>query len=187
MARIIKRYVNRRLYDTEQRRTITLNDLAALVKNGVEVQVLDNRTGEDITAHTFSQILASQTKGWQREATSLELLRRLIQKGGAEMLEAVKKAMLAGIGALDLSREKGEKFFDELIKRGEQPKDEGAKLVKETLDRAEKKTTELKEKIDERVKELMPQFMHRQSEQIAELNRKIDALTKIVEKLEKKP
>lgn len=100
------------------------------------------------------------------------------------MLEAVKKAMLAGIGALDLSREKREKFFDELIKRGEQPKNEEAKLVKEALDRAEKKTTELKEKIDERVKELMPQFMRRQSEQIDELNQKIDALTKIVERLE---
>ncbi len=187
MARVIRKYANRRLYDTEQKKTITLNDVAALVKSGIEVQIVDNKTGEDITAHTFSQILAGQTKGWQQEAISLELLKRLIQKGGAEMLEAVKKAMLAGIGALDLSREKGEKFVDELIKRGEKPKNEGAKLVKETLDKAEKKTAEIKEKIDERVKELIPKFMHRQSEQIAELNQKIDALTKIVEKLEKKP
>lgn len=54
---IVKKYGNRRLYDTSDSRYITLEDLADKVRQGAEVQVVDAKTGEDLTAPTLTQIL----------------------------------------------------------------------------------------------------------------------------------
>ena len=53
----IKRYANRKLYNTETSRYITLKGIATLLEDGQEVEVIDNATGEDITGVTLSQIL----------------------------------------------------------------------------------------------------------------------------------
>jgi len=54
---IVKKYGNRRLYDTSDSRYITLENLADKVRQGAEVQVVDAKTGEDLTAPTLTQIL----------------------------------------------------------------------------------------------------------------------------------
>jgi polyhydroxyalkanoate synthesis repressor PhaR len=74
---VIKKYANRRLYDTSSSRYINLEDIAALVRNGKEVQVLDASTGEDITRVTLTQIIVEDAKG-QPSGLPLELLRQLI-------------------------------------------------------------------------------------------------------------
>jgi polyhydroxyalkanoate synthesis repressor PhaR len=51
---VIKKYANRRLYDTSHSRYINLEDIAALVRNGKEVQVVDAGTGDDITRVTLN-------------------------------------------------------------------------------------------------------------------------------------
>ena len=55
--RTIKRYSNRKLYDTQNKKYITLNEIAKLVRSGVDLRVLDNETEEDLTNITLSQIL----------------------------------------------------------------------------------------------------------------------------------
>ncbi|NMC69678.1 MAG: hypothetical protein GYA57_06370 [Myxococcales bacterium] len=55
--RTIRRYANRKLYDTAESRYVTLQDVEALVRRGVEVRVVDNRTGEDVTQTALAQIL----------------------------------------------------------------------------------------------------------------------------------
>jgi polyhydroxyalkanoate synthesis repressor PhaR len=57
MMRTIKRYSNRKLYDTRNKRYITLGEIAKLVRAGEDVRVLDNETEEDLTNITLSQIL----------------------------------------------------------------------------------------------------------------------------------
>ena len=74
---VIKKYANRRLYDTCNSRYINLEDIAALVRNGKEVQVLDASTGDDITRVTLTQIIVEDAKG-QPAGLPLELLRQLI-------------------------------------------------------------------------------------------------------------
>jgi len=54
---VVKKYGNRRLYDTESSRYITLEELASLVRGGADVRVLDARTGEDLTRATLAQII----------------------------------------------------------------------------------------------------------------------------------
>ena len=74
---VIKKYANRRLYDTSNSRYINLEDIATLVRNGKDVQVVDASSGEDITRVTLTQIIVEDAKG-QPSGLPLELLRQLI-------------------------------------------------------------------------------------------------------------
>jgi polyhydroxyalkanoate synthesis repressor PhaR len=74
---VIKKYANRRLYDTSNSRYINLEDIAALVRNGKDLQVVDASTGEDITRVTLTQIIVEDAKGGP-SGLPLELLRQLI-------------------------------------------------------------------------------------------------------------
>jgi polyhydroxyalkanoate synthesis repressor PhaR len=74
---VIKKYANRRLYDTSSSRYINLEDIAALVRNGKDVQVVDAASGEDLTRVTLTQIIVEDARG-QPSGLPLELLRQLI-------------------------------------------------------------------------------------------------------------
>ena len=74
---VIKKYANRRLYDTSSSRYINLEDIAALVRNGKDVQVVDANTGEDLTRVTLTQIIVGDARD-QPSGLPLELLRQLI-------------------------------------------------------------------------------------------------------------
>lgn len=74
---IIKKYGNRRLYDTSASRYVNLDEIAAMVRNGTEVQVVDVKTGEDLTRVTLTQIIVENARD-QPAGLSLELLRQLV-------------------------------------------------------------------------------------------------------------
>ena len=74
---LIKKYTNRRLYNTTSRTYVNLNDLAALIRKGEEVQVVDAKTGEDITRVVLTQIIVEDAKD-APTGLPLELLRQLI-------------------------------------------------------------------------------------------------------------
>ena len=74
---VIKKYGNRRMYDTVHSRYVNLEDLAALIREGADVQVIDAKTGEDLTRVTLTQIITEDAKG-QPAGLPLELLRQLI-------------------------------------------------------------------------------------------------------------
>ena len=74
---VIKKYGNRRLYDTSGSRYINLDDIAALVRNGKDVQVLDAKTSEDLTRVTLTQIILEDAKG-QPSGLPLEMLRQMV-------------------------------------------------------------------------------------------------------------
>jgi len=74
---VIKKYGNRRLYDTAGSRYVNLDDLAALVRAGKEVRVVDAKTGRDLTRVTLTQIITEDAKD-KPTGLPLELLRQLI-------------------------------------------------------------------------------------------------------------
>ena len=76
-AVVIKKYGNRRLYDTAGSRYVNLDDIAALVRQGREVQVLDASSGKDLTRITLTQIITEDAKD-KPTGLPLELLRQLI-------------------------------------------------------------------------------------------------------------
>jgi len=73
----IKRYPNRRLYDTSSGKYVNLADIAAAVRKGGDIQVVDAKTGEDLTRVILTQIIVEDAKE-QPTGLPLELLRQLI-------------------------------------------------------------------------------------------------------------
>lgn len=77
----IKRYPNRKLYDTEASRYITLDEIAGYLRAGGEVRVVDSRTSRDITSVTLAQVLVGEEKR-QRGEIPFQRLLALLQTGG---------------------------------------------------------------------------------------------------------
>jgi len=99
MAVLIKRYANRKLYNTQTSRYITLKGIAELLEQDEEVRVIDNETGEDITSITLSQILVD-TERSNREVSG-NLLSGLFQKGGDALYTALRRRVDDASGGLE--------------------------------------------------------------------------------------
>lgn len=81
MARRIKRYSNRKLYDTEASEYVSLSDISELVRSGETVKVVDNATDEDLTAQTLTQIILEEGKDG-RHLIPTDLLHQLLRRSG---------------------------------------------------------------------------------------------------------
>ena len=81
--RLIKRYANRKLYDTQTSSYVTLEEIADMVKVGEDIQIVDKRTGEDMTGVTLTQIIYEDQKSpGETRGLPLPALRSIIQQGG---------------------------------------------------------------------------------------------------------
>jgi polyhydroxyalkanoate synthesis repressor PhaR len=84
-AIIIKKYANRRLYNTASSSYITLEDLARMVRDNVEFQVLDAKTGDDITHSILTQIIMDEEANGGQQMLPVSFLRQLIGMYGNSM------------------------------------------------------------------------------------------------------
>ncbi|MBI2962897.1 MAG: polyhydroxyalkanoate synthesis regulator DNA-binding domain-containing protein [Deltaproteobacteria bacterium] len=147
MPRLIKRYGNRKLYDTQESRYVTLEGIAAFVKQGEEVQVVDNDTGEDLTAVTFAQIILEQ----ERRSTGflpLPMLRKIIQQGEATLQDLATRVD-RGVEALGSLGERAGRRVQELVGRGAP---QGKALLEDIFSSPQRRLEALQKRIDERVK-----------------------------------
>src|SRR3970282_434942 len=96
MAILIKRYANRKLYNTESSRYITLKGISELVREGHDICVIDTETAEEITPIVLSQILVDdqrENRGERDSAVSGTLLTELIQRGGDALYSLVRRGV----------------------------------------------------------------------------------------------
>lgn len=117
----IKKYANRRLYDTESSSYITLDRLAAMIREGRDFEVVDAKTGEDITHQVLTQIIVDEES---RGATMLPVnfLRQLIGLYGGQMQGAVPQYLEAAMEAFQKNSATvagafGPNMFTDLAKR----------------------------------------------------------------------
>ena len=113
--KIIKRYANRKLYDTERSSYVTLEDIAVMIKAGEEVQVVDNKSGEDLTSVTLAQIIFEAEK--KKSAMPLSLLRTLIRDGGDVIGEFAREQVEKVQSQTQVIRDRAEKLRTELEDR----------------------------------------------------------------------
>jgi polyhydroxyalkanoate synthesis repressor PhaR len=106
--RIIKRYTNRKLYDKQESRYVTLEEIARLVRRGEDLKVVDNETDEDLTAVTLAQIILEEEKR-KTHLLSVPFLRKLIRSGEATVQDLSDRAK-SGIEAIgDFTERAGER------------------------------------------------------------------------------
>jgi polyhydroxyalkanoate synthesis repressor PhaR len=95
MAVLIKRYANRKLYNTESSRYITLKGISELVREGRDIRVIDNESGDEITPVVLSQILVDDQK--QKGDPDAEMhgrvLSELIQRGGDTLYKMLRRSL----------------------------------------------------------------------------------------------
>ena len=89
-ARVIKRYANRKLYDTQHSRYVTLDQISEMIRAGDEVKIVDNKTKEDLTSVTLAQIIFEEEKK-QRSFLPLNAMRNIIQNGSEWFAEAQRR------------------------------------------------------------------------------------------------
>ena len=80
MAYVIKRYSNRKLYDTQESRYVTLDEIAGMIRTGKEIQVVDAGSGEDLTSVTLTQIILESERN-HRATLPSAFLHQLIKYG----------------------------------------------------------------------------------------------------------
>lgn len=181
-VRVIKRYSNRKLYDTEASSYVTLDDIAGLVKDGDEVRVIDNKTKEDLTALTLTQIIFEEEKR-QKRVLPLSTLRGVIQSGGeflqrhiADPVSSMREEAERTMASL---RGEAERTVTRLVKAD--AVDEVRDLLRELLENTQHTYDDIQKRIDERFRVVLGNVA-----QFSTLCREIETLKKKVATLEQR-
>ena len=173
-TRIIKRYTNRKLYDTEESRYVTLEEIAGLVKAGEEVQIIDNRTGKDLTEVTLAQILYEEQKK-QTTRMPLSLLKEIIRTRGATISDFIQRTVAQPVVSL---KEEAERKVDEIVRRSETTVEEKTRQIRDFFSSTQKTLDEMRKNLDERLHTMVSAFGSRalMREQLAELRKRIEEI-----------
>jgi polyhydroxyalkanoate synthesis repressor PhaR len=183
--KVIKRYTNRKLYDTVESRYVTLDEIAQMIKAGAEVKIIDNRNKEDLTSVTLAQIIFEEEK--KRSQMPLGVLREIIRHGG----EAVagfyqeKAGSLAGkvVERVSELKSKTESIRDDLQEKvrgvtGIFRKDEMMAAGANAVD-------ELRGKVDTAVKQALDALSPGAKAEIDRLQKRVHELEQKIEQLSK--
>jgi polyhydroxyalkanoate synthesis repressor PhaR len=168
-VRVIKRYSNRKLYDTKDSRYVTLLQIAEMVRSGEEVQIIDNNTKDDLTEVTLAQIIYEEQKAHSRSVplqTLKELIHARTEKVLADLREGPIGRLIPGVKPTD---EKGVEL----------PPAPVAKDVKPTLvDQAKEKLEEVQHQLDERIKAILATFrpFQQMEQELRRLNERVEDL-----------
>jgi polyhydroxyalkanoate synthesis repressor PhaR len=111
MAYVIKRYSNRKLYDTQESRYVTLDELEELIRAGKEISVVDVSNGEDLTSVTLAQIILEKERT-HRTALPTAFLHQLIKHGEAWQ-DFVQKSFRSSLDSIITSQRESDRVFRE--------------------------------------------------------------------------
>ncbi|MFH2065589.1 MAG: polyhydroxyalkanoate synthesis regulator DNA-binding domain-containing protein [Pseudomonadota bacterium] len=179
----IKKYANRKMYDTTDKKYISMDKLAKLIKSGKEVSIIDNQTGEDLTTSIVSQLIA-RDRNSQDKVLSSKVLIDLLRKGGDTLSDYAKKYVSLWQGALTMAEDEVDKLVNLLVKDKELSKSEGRNLKNEIVGYTETLKTWIQENIDRRLNEVLSVMNLASKDQVEDLAARIDQLNRKVERLE---
>ena len=176
----IKKYANRKLYDTEEKRYVSLSHIASLVREGEDIQVMDNETGENITGLVLSQILREQER--QGDFLPQTLLTALVRRGTGG-LKQLRGSLQASLKALEALEDEIQERVDIMAERGEITLTEAQELREDLLARARQRQGSVEDRLLEEIEDSLVRLgvparsdvegLHSQLDEIAV---KVDAL-----------
>jgi polyhydroxyalkanoate synthesis repressor PhaR len=170
---VIKRYPNRKLYDTEAKRYITLDGIAALIRDGEEVTIIDHKTNEDLTALTLTQIIFEQEKK-QSGFLPKSVLTGLVRTGG-DTLNSLRRGLSTPLDLVKQVDSEIDRRFQVLISKGELARDEGIRMRDKLLSFSHRGEETMDE---EELSQLLGQHDIPTREELDHLNQQIQILTR---------
>lgn len=173
--KVIKRYTNRKLYDTVESRYVTLDEIAEMIKAGAEVKIIDNRTKEDLTSVTLAQIIFEEEK--KTSKMSLKTLRDLIRQGGEVAQQLVEGTQAELRGRVEAVRQAAEQRVQTLLTRGQHTSDR----AKEMVQASQEAMAAFQRRVDDRVRAAVEGMSN-----LAEVRRQLDEISTRIEALEKR-
>lgn len=180
--RTIKRYSNRKLYDTQDKRYITLEQISALVRDGEDIRVIDNSSGEDLTTVTLSQVLLDQEKKKEAPLPKWAFL-DMIQRSSNNVLDGLKKGVFSWFENSFVSDETIDKNVEKMVKGGQITKDEATKIKTEFKSRTGAFKKRLDDMVERRVDEILGALNIPSKSELGKLNERLEELTKKVDEL----
>ncbi len=187
--RVIKRYSNRKLYDTKDSRYVTLLQIAEMVRAGEEVQIIDNNSKEDLTEVTLAQIIYEEQKAHSRNVP-LQTLKELIHTRTEKVLSDLRETPIGRLIPGSKSEPPPAPGAAPSGSGDSAPEAAAAKPEKERspglVDQAKETLEDWQHKIDDRIKAFLPSFspwqqlqgeVKRLNARIEELERKIKSAT----------
>jgi polyhydroxyalkanoate synthesis repressor PhaR len=156
-TRVVKRYANRKLYDTQRSRYVTLEQIAEMIRSGEDVRIVDNNSKEDLTAITLTQIIFEEEK--KQSFLPLSALRNIIQSGAQNITQFTTQAgeKVRGIFKREKDDEGGGGETAETTETA--ASDGGANSsthpIREFLERSQQTFDEWQKRVDERIRTAM--------------------------------
>jgi len=150
MAHVVKRYSNRKLYDTEESRYVTLDEIEEMIRGGKEIAVVDAATGEDLTSVTLTQIILENERNRRANLPSA-FLHQLIKHGEAWQ-DLVQRSMKSSLENIMGSQREMERVWREWTTRAGWPfpaRPEAAKreATEPDADRLREEVSSLRERL----------------------------------------
>jgi polyhydroxyalkanoate synthesis repressor PhaR len=182
LMRVIKRYANRKLYDTVTKQYITLDQIAELVRQSEDLRVIDNDTGDDLTTITLTQIILEQEKK-NKEFLPRSVLNALVEAGG-KPINTLRQHLETPLGFLRQVDEEIERRIHLLIQRGEIAEEHGRKIRDQLLQNSPKIGSAFKPD-DEDISRIIQSQDVPSKEDIQQLFIQIETLSEKIKSLEK--
>jgi polyhydroxyalkanoate synthesis repressor PhaR len=180
--RKIKKYANRKLYDTVDKQYISMEQLAALVRAGESVSVLDNQTGEDITVQILSQLLSKDRKRQDSEMIS-DMLSQMLRRGSTTLADYARRTTSRWQEAVHVAEEEIERIACQLYK--ELPEGVVSKRKEEVKQTIGKVKEWISDKVDQRVNDMMGMMNVASRDQMDGLSKEMRALAGRLDEIEK--
>lgn len=193
--RVIKRYANRKMYDTARSCYVTLEEIAEIVRQGTEVRVIDNKTKQDLTEVTLTQALLDSERK-QRGTVPLAGLRNLISSGNefltrkvAEPVSRVKEGAerwrVDAERTITAFKTEAEKRAEKLLhRRAEDGSDADAKTPG-IVEQTQRAADELQQKLDDHVRQVAGALgLRADEEELLALRKRVHELEAVTGELE---
>lgn len=197
--KVIKRYTNRKLYDTVESRYVTLDEIAEMIKQGVEVKIVDNRSKEDLTSVTLAQIIFEEEK--KKNRMPLSVLREIIRHPGESIQGFISRELTPRVASI---REEAENRIEKLLGREGQkegmppeaaaappsavPTDPSKLSPAEMIKGGQRAFEEWQKKMDERIKQAVENVTGNfpaVGRDLQSLHSRLDSIEKKLDELEK--
>jgi len=178
---VIKRYPNRKLYNTESKQYITLDAIAELIREGEEVQVLDHASGEDLTTLTLTQIIFEQEKK-KSGFLPRNVLTGLVQAGG-DTLASLRRTLVSPLGILRHIDEEIADRVEALVTMGKFDRDFGHELTAQLLAAGRQREDRFTVVNEEELHRVLDQRGVPTGEDFHQLMQQIDALANKLDEL----